>query len=192
MRVPVLDWKVRRISWFTDLSRLPNRLDLIVAGPVDSGISLYDLLNEIKRESMMKIQSSNKWFSWSRIFKLIVVLTCCHWWNWVLQRLPASYAYMLKCVLCWNEFVWCMRGIEWDTWCVFFSKYMPWLRLTSFRRPRGTATCHHDWEHYSLSLLLAQVSQEIRPAVISPPLGAIFLGNPPSRGDKFPRNIAPL
>ena len=43
------------VSWFTDLSRLPNRLDLIVAGPVDSGISLYDLY-EIKRESMMKIQ----------------------------------------------------------------------------------------------------------------------------------------
>ena len=59
----------------------------------------------------------------------------------------ASYAYMLKCILCWNEFVWCMQGIERDMWCVFVSKYI-----------HGTATCHHDWEeHYSLGLLLALV-----------------------------------
>ena len=48
---------VRYCDYFTDLSRLPNRLNLIVAGPVHGGISLYDLLNKIKRESMMKIQS---------------------------------------------------------------------------------------------------------------------------------------
>ena len=48
---------VRYIHLLTKISRLPNRLDLIIAGPVDSGISLYDLLNKIKRESIMKIQS---------------------------------------------------------------------------------------------------------------------------------------
>ena len=123
--VPVLDRKGRRISWFTDLSWRPNRpLDLIIAGQVDSGIWKYSLrTSDSPDHGFLNFKANCRVDLLSLVKLSFAKITCVLCLHAEMRPMPKWICLML-------------RGIEWDMWCVFFSKYMPWLRLTSFRCPR--------------------------------------------------------
>ena len=111
--VPVLDRKGRRISWFTDLSWRPNRpLDLIIAGQVDSGIWKYSLRTSDSPDHGFLNFKAN-----CRVDSLSLVKLS-------FAKLPASYAYMLECVLCLHAE---MRPRQ--KWiCLMYARNCNWMR----------------------------------------------------------------